>query len=226
MASQDEPASAGHPTSKRETIARVMESALKLFSDHGFEGTSLRDIAADARVPLSSIDRYFGSKLELFDELKSTIWKEVNHEREVLIRQPISVNPDGTPTLEAVLYAFVHPVVLRGIGNPRAAPTLRLLREYVALRLHSGMKNELQSPESFASIAERWLTAVMTAEPRLPRMKAVWLLSFVISVTFSDQLQHGWYDELMPQDKEISAASLTRMIVTFCTSGIRAVAAD
>jgi hypothetical protein len=30
----------------------------------------------------------------------------------------------------------------------------------------------------------------------------------------------------MPQDKEISAASLTRMIVTFCTSGIRAVAAD
>jgi AcrR family transcriptional regulator len=49
---------------KRETI---IESAIKLFGTKGFEGTSVRDIAADAQVNVAMINYYFGSKEKLFE---------------------------------------------------------------------------------------------------------------------------------------------------------------
>jgi len=48
---------------KRETI---IESAIKFFGSKGFEGTSVREIAADAGVNVAMINYYFGSKDKLF----------------------------------------------------------------------------------------------------------------------------------------------------------------
>ena len=46
--------------SKAQTIAALIESAIDAFSRYGFEGASLRDIAANAGVPLGTIHMYFG----------------------------------------------------------------------------------------------------------------------------------------------------------------------
>lgn len=51
---------------KKETI---IESALKLFSTKGFEGTSVREIAAEAGVNVAMISYYFGSKEKLFESV-------------------------------------------------------------------------------------------------------------------------------------------------------------
>ena len=51
---------------KREII---IESAIKLFSDKGFEGTSVRQIAADAGVNVAMINYYFESKEKLFESV-------------------------------------------------------------------------------------------------------------------------------------------------------------
>jgi len=51
---------------KRETI---IESAIKLFSVKGFEGTSVREIAAEAGVNVAMINYYFGSKEKLFEKV-------------------------------------------------------------------------------------------------------------------------------------------------------------
>ncbi len=47
----------------------IIESALKLFSTKGFEGTSVREIAADAGVNVAMINYYFGSKESLFESV-------------------------------------------------------------------------------------------------------------------------------------------------------------
>ena len=206
--------------SKPETIRRLYESALQMFAMRGFDGASLRDIAAGADVPLSTINRYFGSKLDLINELETRIWRDVNRDRDLLLKSPIRVDAEGRPTLEAVLYAFVRPVVVLGIGEGRRGrPALRLLREYAAMRVHSGL------PNSFTIVAARWAQAIHAARPHLSRAQAVWALSFTVGVTFSDQLQHGWYDEIMPGGEEISADQLTRTIVGFCEAGIDRIAA-
>ena len=208
--------------SKCETIGRLEASALRLFSKHGFEGASLRDIANDAGVPLSTIDRYFGSKLDLLNELKMSIWKQVNAERELLLKKPIETENDR-PTLRAVLHAFVHPVVKRSVGEERSTLSLRLLRECVALDVHSGSTN---APDWIANVANKWVSAILAAQPNLTRERTVWLLSFVVMTAFSEQMQYGWYDRLLPANSRMSADELTRMIVDFCHAGIRAVAAS
>ena len=50
---------------KKETI---IESAIKLFGSKGFEGTSVREIAADAGVNVAMINYYFESKEKLFEK--------------------------------------------------------------------------------------------------------------------------------------------------------------
>ncbi len=208
--------------SKCETISRLEESALRLFSKHGFEGTSLRDIANDAAVPLSTIDRYFGSKLDLLNELKSSIWKQVNAEREALLKKSVETK-NAAPTLRALLHAFVYPIVKRSVGEERSTLSLRLLRECVALDVHSGSTN---APEWIAKVASQWVAAIIAAEPSLTRERAVWAFSFVVMTAFSEQMQYGWYDRLLPANSALSADELTDMVVDFCDAGIRAVSAQ
>ena len=61
---------------KKEHIINV---AIDLFAEKGFEGTSIRDLAAKAEVNIAMINYYFGSKDGLFEsivEYKSTYLRE------------------------------------------------------------------------------------------------------------------------------------------------------
>ena len=48
---------------------QIMEAAERLFADHGFAGTSVRDIAEAAGVNLAMISYYFGSKEKLMEAM-------------------------------------------------------------------------------------------------------------------------------------------------------------
>lgn len=49
-----------------ETRARIIHAALTLFGEHGFDGVSTRDIAAQAGVPAPSLQYYFENKEGLY----------------------------------------------------------------------------------------------------------------------------------------------------------------
>ncbi|GAC1442572.1 MAG: TetR family transcriptional regulator [Sediminibacterium sp.] len=53
-------------TDKKE---QIMNAATELFAEKGFEGTSIRDLAAKAGVNLAMINYYFGSKDKLFEAM-------------------------------------------------------------------------------------------------------------------------------------------------------------
>jgi AcrR family transcriptional regulator len=48
------------------TEARIIEAAVQLFAQHGFKGTSTRDIAQLASVNEATLFRHFGRKADLF----------------------------------------------------------------------------------------------------------------------------------------------------------------
>src|SRR5215212_9899365 len=50
---------------------QLIEASEKLFADHGFAGTSVRDIAETAGVNLAMISYYFGSKEKLMEAMFS-----------------------------------------------------------------------------------------------------------------------------------------------------------
>jgi AcrR family transcriptional regulator len=53
-------------TDKKEHIINI---AVELFSTKGFEGTSIRELAAKAGVNIAMVNYYFGSKEKLFEAL-------------------------------------------------------------------------------------------------------------------------------------------------------------
>lgn len=53
------------------TRERLIAAARKAFSEHGFERTTVREIAAEAGVNPALINRYFGGKEQLFAEAVS-----------------------------------------------------------------------------------------------------------------------------------------------------------
>lgn len=53
-------------TDKRE---HIMNTAIELFAEKGFEGTSVRDLAQRADVNVAMVNYYFGSKDKLFEAI-------------------------------------------------------------------------------------------------------------------------------------------------------------
>jgi AcrR family transcriptional regulator len=50
---------------------QILEAAEQLFADKGYDGTSVRDIADEAKVNVAMISYYFGSKEKMLDSLFS-----------------------------------------------------------------------------------------------------------------------------------------------------------
>ncbi|WP_282127428.1 TetR/AcrR family transcriptional regulator [Roseobacter litoralis] len=65
----DGPRKPGRPKGGRsdQTRERILDAAEHLFADRGYDGTSIRDVAAKAGLQLHSIGYHFGPKESLFD---------------------------------------------------------------------------------------------------------------------------------------------------------------
>ena len=69
----------------------IIDAAIQLFAEQGFEGTSIRDLAAKAEVNIAMVNYYFGSKDKLFEaiiEQRSGYLKEKLEE--ILLNNSIS----------------------------------------------------------------------------------------------------------------------------------------
>lgn len=66
MTSPEAPAGPRGPAGTRQ---RIMDAAQDLFAEHGYDHVSVRAIAERAGVNLALINRYYGSKRELFHEV-------------------------------------------------------------------------------------------------------------------------------------------------------------
>ncbi|WP_052494570.1 TetR/AcrR family transcriptional regulator [Cupriavidus basilensis] len=90
--------------SKRE---RVLDAAERLFAQGGFDGVSMRDIAAAAEVGLPLIVYHFETKRNLYRALFERR-KTVFEARLAALREPLT---DGKDPVEHIVRAFVEPVM-------------------------------------------------------------------------------------------------------------------
>lgn len=82
--------------SRPDTRSKIVETAARLFSAHGFAGTSIRDIACELCVTKAALYYHFSSKEEI---LKAIIAQPFDAVREVLERD----RPLATPEQRAGL---------------------------------------------------------------------------------------------------------------------------
>jgi len=96
------------------TRDRILDAATDLFSAHGFEGISLRDIAAVVKLDVATVHHHAGSKAELYEAVfKRMFTAEADTLRAAAAR---AATEPGTKGLHTLLDAFLdfldeHPEV-------------------------------------------------------------------------------------------------------------------
>jgi mycofactocin system transcriptional regulator len=97
------------------TSRRALELiALRLFTDQGFDSTTIEQIAAEAGVSKRTFFRYFGSKA-------SVLWSEFDREVDI-IRAALAAVPASVPMMDAIRRA----VVSANYYGPQDVTELRL----------------------------------------------------------------------------------------------------
>ncbi|TNE36687.1 MAG: TetR/AcrR family transcriptional regulator [Alphaproteobacteria bacterium] len=86
-----------------ETRKRILDAAEKVFSRHGFDGASLREIATLADVPVGLVHHHGGSKEALFAE---TVRRHAGLLAEIRMRDLKALKEKGPLTLEAIMDCF------------------------------------------------------------------------------------------------------------------------
>ncbi|WP_309064655.1 TetR/AcrR family transcriptional regulator [Microbacterium sp.] len=91
------------------TAERILRSALTRFSEHGFAGTSVDDVAADAAVTRGAVYHHYRSKTGLFLAVVSRMQQDVAHAVVAAVR-----DPDPVAALRAGSHAFLDAITEAG----------------------------------------------------------------------------------------------------------------
>ncbi|MBY4573021.1 TetR family transcriptional regulator [Gordonia paraffinivorans] len=83
----------------------VLDSAVRLFNEQGYHGTSMRDIAKGAEITAASIYHHFASKQEILQSIMRRALQGA-----LAMTRTAVLHSDGTPAgqLEALVRAWVH----------------------------------------------------------------------------------------------------------------------
>lgn len=65
------------PQSEEQTRTRILRSALRLFARQGYDGTTTKDLAADAGVAEGTLFRHFPNKKAILIEVATQGWVEI-----------------------------------------------------------------------------------------------------------------------------------------------------
>lgn len=84
------------PTKSDRTRAQILDAARRLFAEHGYDGTSIRDIASLASIDPAMVIRYFHNKDELFARAAT-----------VDLQLPATPSMDPASTGEALIRRFL-----------------------------------------------------------------------------------------------------------------------
>lgn len=113
----------------------ILHTALRLFSERGYEGVSMRDLASEVGIKAASIYNHFSGKEEIFNSLLAEMQ---NRYEQTVQRANV---PDGAPNEVAKRYA--------GISEERLQELARALFLYFA-------KDEFAAPFRKMITAEQY----------------------------------------------------------------------
>ena len=144
MASKDKENIAG---SAKNVKDRLLDAAEGLFCERGFEGTSIRDIAASAGCNIASVNYYFGSKEKLYEEVWRRHLIPMRDARIASINKVMS-QAEARPNLEDLLRSFADTFVGSMVDTSRVSRLSKLMaREYIDSHLPTNMfVNEVIKP--------------------------------------------------------------------------------
>jgi AcrR family transcriptional regulator len=201
------------------TKAQVFIAAERLFALHGFQSVSVRDITAEAKVNLASVNYHFGSKDSLLFEIFRRRTGELNRERARQLHEA-AARENGRPGVRAILEAYLGPPMRwASPDNDR-----RISMQFIIRARSEGNAEMRDVLRNDVSHLERFANALMAARPDLPKEDVFWRLHFVLGMVHNNRFAE--FDRLHHLSggitREGDVESLLRRMLDFAEAGFQA----
>ncbi|MDQ8726168.1 TetR family transcriptional regulator [Bradyrhizobium sp. LHD-71] len=162
----------------REAILTAAES---LFSTHGFNAVSIRDIADEAGANPGSLTYHFKSKDGLLLEIYRRHCGPINRRRSELLAAARRVR-DLQDRLEAIVRAYVLPAF--SSGSDLAGGGARFTRLRAILSAEGNEVVDRIIAQTFDDTSHAFIDAIHDSLPHLPRTEIVWRSHFLLGALY------------------------------------------
>jgi AcrR family transcriptional regulator len=208
------------------TRERVLDAAERLFSDHGFDAVSIRQIAQEAGVTLGVVGFHGGAKMELFTTiLARRVATLTAARREALI----GLRTSGRPiTIADLVRAYMMPYIEIASSGDRQ---WRSYAKLIALTV-SDERWHVHVRDLYDPMAREYLAAMREVHPGADRgklgatlvMSVAAMLSTVASTIRIIELSQDEAADLTLPRPPLTAYAET--LLDFCTGGIERAALE
>ncbi len=202
-------------TSSLSTPERILAAAETLFAEHGFDGTSLRQVTSAAGVNLAAVNYHFGSKDQLIHKILHRQLDELNAERskslEILQQKP-------GRHLEDVLSAFIRPPLAMTFKRSDGNIFVRVMVG-AYLDRNADLRRFLSS--QYGNVMERFIAEFARLLPHLDQKTLIWRLDLVIGALTYVMADFGVNKRRPGEDREQHMLEAERQLVAFGAAGLR-----
>jgi AcrR family transcriptional regulator len=155
------------------TKDRILGAAEELFAQHGFGGTSLRQVTTRADVNIAAVNYHFGSKENLVNEVFRRRMDEMSAQRLALLKTAQEQYPGE---LEPILAAFVEPALALAQDRHGGGAFIRVIARAYAEK-NDSLRKFLS--DQYGHVLREFAKAMAACLPTLSKEALYWRLDFL-----------------------------------------------
>ncbi len=198
------------------TKERILGAAEELFAQHGFAGTSLRQVTSRADVNIAAVNYHFGSKENLVNEVFRRRMDDMTAARLSRLQKALVDHPGE---LEPILAAFVEPALALAQDRHGGGAFVRVIARAYAEK-NDGLRQFLS--DHYGHVLREFGKAIAACVPGLSKEELYWRLDF-----FSGALTYAMADfGLIKRPPCVTESAhrerAARELIRFAEAGLRA----
>ena len=196
-------------TTHFNTKDRILGAAEELFAQHGFSGTSLRQVTSRADVNIAAVNYHFGSKENLVNEVFRRRMDEMSERRLAQLRQAQQ---------EPILAAFIEPALALTLDRHGSAFVRVLARAYA--EKNDRLRKFLS--DNYGQVLREFAKAIAPTLPKLGKEELYWRMDFVAGALTYAMADFGLIRRPAGVSEKTHCDKAAEHLIRFAAAGLRA----
>ncbi len=202
-------------TTQFSTKDRILGAAEELFAQHGFGGTSLRQVTSRADVNIAAVNYHFGSKENLINEVFRRRMDEMSQRRLELLAAARDASPG---VLEPLLAAFVEPALALARDRQGGVAFIRVIARAYAEK-NDGLRKFLS--DQYGHVLREFAKAIAECVPELDKEQLYWRLDFLAGALTYAMSDFGLIKRPPSVSEVAHRKRASEELIRFAAAGIR-----
>jgi AcrR family transcriptional regulator len=202
-------------TTQFSTKDRILGAAEELFAQHGFGGTSLRQVTSRADVNIAAVNYHFGSKENLINEVFRRRMDEMSHRRLELLAAARIAQPG---VLEPLLAAFIEPALALARDRQGGVAFIRVIARAYAEK-NDGLRKFLS--EQYGHVLREFAKAIAECVPGLEKEQLYWRLDFLAGALTYAMSDFGLIKRPAATSEVAHRKRVAEELIRFAAAGIK-----